>query len=292
MRDYYRHKLENLLVAGEIVTIHRFEFDEDFTTAGEEHDFWELVYADRGEVTCTAAGKEMILHEGEMLFHAPGEFHTLTAKKEVKPRVLIVAFACASESMHFFESKKIVLPEPLKHILYEIVEEGEEVFDLSADSPSTTHIELRPDSPLGGKQTIKNLLELLLIGILRQENGKESTSVFLRKDEVGGRLARRVIGVLEKNVTEKFDVRAVCEAVNYGKSYVFRQFKLATGKSVMAYFTELKIERAKGLLKEDAMNVTEIAAYLGFDSPNYFTKTFRRLTGTTPTAWKRTHASE
>ena len=57
----------------------------------------------------------------------------------------------------------------------------------------------------------------------------------------------------------------------------------------MAYFTELKIERAKKLLRED-MNIAQIAEYLSFDTPNYFSKTFRKITGVTPLQYKKTAA--
>lgn len=287
MKDYYRHKIEDFLVVNEIVTIHRFEFDADFRSAGEEHDFWELVYADRGEVECSASGRNVTLVEGEMLFHAPGEFHTLAARGNVRPRVLIVAFACGSEAMRFFEGKKLAVPRALIGTLHEIVAEGEATFDLKRDSPFRTKIELRPDSPLGGKQMIKALLETLLIKILRRENERKSEPVFLRKNEIGGRLAEQVIDVLESKVGERASARDICAAVNYGKSYVFQQFRLATGKSVMAYFNELKIERAKKLLLEGNLNVSEIAAALAFDTPNYFTKSFRRMTGLTPTQWRK-----
>ena len=50
MKKYFRHKLENLLVIDKIVTIHYFEFGKNFASEGESHDFWELVYADKGGI--------------------------------------------------------------------------------------------------------------------------------------------------------------------------------------------------------------------------------------------------
>ena len=55
----------------------------------------------------------------------------------------------------------------------------------------------------------------------------------------------------------------------------------------MEYYLALKIEKAKQLLRENELSVKEIAERLAFNEPNYFTKTFKRITGMTPTAYKR-----
>ena len=55
----------------------------------------------------------------------------------------------------------------------------------------------------------------------------------------------------------------------------------------MEYFTSLKIEKAKQLLRENELSVKEIADALAFDTPNYFSKTFKQLTGQTPSSYKK-----
>ena len=74
-RKYYKHKIENLIVIGKIVTVHYFEFDKRFKSKGEAHDFWELVYVDRGELICNTQTERFVLKEGEACFHKPNEFH-------------------------------------------------------------------------------------------------------------------------------------------------------------------------------------------------------------------------
>ena len=49
-KKYYKHKIENLLNISKIIMIHYLEFDSDFQSEREAHDFWELVYADRGNI--------------------------------------------------------------------------------------------------------------------------------------------------------------------------------------------------------------------------------------------------
>ena len=61
MKKYYRYKIENLLVIKKIVTIHYFEFDKNYRFEGESHDFWELLYVDKGNLICHAGEREIFL---------------------------------------------------------------------------------------------------------------------------------------------------------------------------------------------------------------------------------------
>ena len=62
-----------------IITVHYFEYGPDYAFAGESHDFWEIVYVDKGEIIAQAGEAEHLLQKDQMLFHEPGEFHTLKA---------------------------------------------------------------------------------------------------------------------------------------------------------------------------------------------------------------------
>ncbi len=289
-QSYYKHKIENLLIVSKIVTIHYFEFEKNFESKGESHDFWELVYADKECIVCTANGKEILLNEGEILFHKPNEFHTLSANKRTAPNVFIISFVCKSEAIHFFEEKKLKIDKDFLKYIYMIIEESKKTFDLPYSNPDLKKMPLKNRPTLGGRQLIKNLLEILLINLMRQETERENTNTtFLFKEDFDGRVTKQIIAILNENVYETLKIDDLCERLNYNKSYLFRQFKANTGETIMAYFTQLKIERAKKLLRESDMTVTQIAEKLAFDSPNYFSKTFKKKTNYTPLQY-RTHS--
>ena len=83
---YVKTQLQNIINISKIVTIHYYEFDKNFVFTGEKHDFWEMVYIDKGEMICTADDKRFVLKSGEMTFHNPNEFHNLS------DAVLTIAF--------------------------------------------------------------------------------------------------------------------------------------------------------------------------------------------------------
>jgi len=285
---YYEHKLENLLVVNKIITIHFFEFDKDFKSQGEAHDFWELVYTDKEKILCTSDGRETVLYEGEVLFHKPNEHHTLSADGESAPTVLIVSFACKSEAMKFFENKRIRPEKKVLKYLFAILNEGKSTFEIPYSDPNTKKMKLSEAPPLGGQQIIKNNLELFLIHLLRSETEKKSSEgVFLAKTDYDSRTAIQTVDFLRRHVRDRITIEDVSRELNYNKSYIFRQFKKATGTTVMEYFNKLKIDAAKQMLSEGKLNVTQIADALSFDTPNYFSKFFKKHTGKTPVEYRQ-----
>ena len=167
MKRYFYHKIENLLLVNKIVTLHRFSFDKDFASPGESHNFWEIVFAARESLVCEADGREIILEEGEVLFHKPNEHHILKANGRRAPQVLVVSFECKSEAMRFFEEKKLRPDDRCLRLFYSVFEEGERTFDMSESDPDRQRMELLSAPTLGGEQLIKNYLELFLITLMR-----------------------------------------------------------------------------------------------------------------------------
>ena len=289
-KQYYKLKLENLLLVNKIVTIHYFEFDKEFSFPEESHDFWELVYADKESIICTADEKEIVLSQGEVLFHKPNEIHALRANGQTAPNVFVISFECKSQAMQFFENKKLVLDKHLIRLIYAIIEESKSTFDLPYSDPLLKKMRLLKAPEPGGQQLIRNYLEILLIRLMRNETKKENSDVlFLPVEKLGEQVAEQVVLFLKAHLYERLEIADICSALKYNKSYIFKQFKLATNYSVMAYFTKLKIDCAKRLMRETSLSVTEISEKLAFDTPNYFSKTFKKLTGYTPMQYKKIH---
>ncbi len=288
MKKYFKHKLENLINVSKIVTIHYFEFDKNFKSTGEAHDFWEIVYAEKESVICTADDTSITLMPGEIIFHKPNEFHTLSANGKSAPNVFILSFVCKSDAMQYFANKKFLLNSNLARFIYFILEEGKKTFDIPYSDPNLKKMKLLSPPTLGGEQLIKNYLELFLINLLRsQTETKEGNKIFLPRKELSSRPVNEVIHLLNSEINSNLSINDICNKTAYGRAYLFRVFKEKTGKTIMEYYLGLKIEKAKQLLRENELSVKEIAENLAFNEPNYFTKTFKRITGLTPTAYKK-----
>ena len=287
-KKYYKHKLENLLVISKIITIHYFEFDKNFQSHTESHDFWELVYAEKGDIISVSGEKEITVREGEVLFHKPGISHSHRADGQRAPNVFIISFECKNEAMRYFEDKHMLLDKSLLGFVFSIIEESKLTFELPYSDPALKKMELRKPPALGGQQVIKNYLELLLINLMRAEAKKENSSaVFLVREQYDELISDMVIEYMKKHICKNISMQDVCGELHYNRSYIYRQFKKTTGTSVMTYFTKLKIDKAKELLRENDRSIAEISNYLSFDNPNYFSKAFKKAVGYTPSTYRK-----
>lgn len=107
------------------------------------------------------------------------------------------------------------------------------------------------------------------------------TGTFTPRDDEKS-LADTVKTILKNNVYGNLSIDEICEKTYYSLSYLFREFKKKTGITVMAYYNALKIGEAKRLLSSTKFSVTEISALLFFNTPNYFSKQFKKSVGITP----------
>ena len=117
-------------------------FEHDFQSEREKHDFWELVYADRGDILCEADGQEFLLREGEIRFHKPGEVHSFRVEESQKPSVCVICFDCKSEAIRFFENKSIRVSKKWLRFLYGIIEECGQTFYVEEADPTVKNMSL------------------------------------------------------------------------------------------------------------------------------------------------------
>ena len=73
MPEYTGTRLNDEIKISRLYTVHYFEYSKRFSFTGESHDFWELVYADKGDVTVFADDKSFVLEQGNVIFHKPNE---------------------------------------------------------------------------------------------------------------------------------------------------------------------------------------------------------------------------
>ena len=83
------------------------------------------------------------------------------------------------------------------------------------------------------------------------------------------------------------DLEQLAKKYGYTPYYFSRKFKQETGMSLRDYAIRQKIEKAKHLLTENTMSISDISEYLGFTSQSYFGSVFRKFTGTTPSKYQQ-----
>lgn len=187
MSSYIATELRKVIDVQSIVTVHYFEYAKNYVFEGERHDFWELLYVDKGEVEVMADEVGYRLKRGEMIFHKPNEFHNVFANGVVAPNLVVVAFVCPSPAMTYFEGKILKAGEDERELLARLVNEARDAFTTPLDDPGTVRMERASSSAFGSEQMIGMLLEQMLIRLVRRGaepaySVKESSSVKKRSD--------------------------------------------------------------------------------------------------------------
>ena len=92
---------------------------------------------------------------------------------------------------------------------------------------------------------------------------------------------KRVMRHLNDHYKERVTLDALASLCGITKFHLAREFKRYTGQTVLSYLNTLRCERASLLISEGA-SVTEAAFACGFESLSYFSRTYKRLLGTSP----------
>jgi AraC family transcriptional regulator len=97
----------------------------------------------------------------------------------------------------------------------------------------------------------------------------------------------RAIDFMQVNLEHSIDLAMIAGATGLSPSHFARQFRTATGKPPHQYLMQLRVERARRLLRYTETSIVEIAFACGFASQEHMTRLFSRSCGTTPAAYRR-----
>jgi AraC-like DNA-binding protein len=127
----------------------------------------------------------------------------------------------------------------------------------------------------------------LLLELLLELLDTRDRAVSASAGEAG--LADRVRDALDRAADRHGDVRiqAMLQGLGYSYEHLCRVFRSAYGIPPLRYLHSIHIGRAKLLLRDTDLKVSEIARRLGFDDPLYFSQLFRKLTGISPSDYAR-----
>lgn len=279
--SYVGTTLEDSLHIEELFTIHYFEYCNKFYFSGESHDFWEFVCVDKGSVNICMDDTDLILHKGDIAFHKPNEFHKVSTYSQIAPNLVVISFRCNSPLMDFFKTKILKIDEKERSLLASILIEARNLYESPLDDPYLTHMIKKKQVPIGTEQLIRTQLEHFLLHLIRRYSVPENTLPLpATKNTLD--IFKRITDYMEANLSSKLTIEQICRDNMIGRTQLQNVFQKECQMGVIEYFSQMKIDSAKHMIRDGRLNFTQISEQLGYASIHYFSRQFRKITGMTP----------
>lgn len=90
-----------------------------------------------------------------------------------------------------------------------------------------------------------------------------------------------------KNFDSPISIDSICNELNINKSYFCKIFKSETGYTFTNFLNIFRVEKSKKLLKNSNMSLLDVDVSVGFNSQNYYSSVFKKITNKTPLEYKQ-----
>ncbi|MBE7081976.1 MAG: AraC family transcriptional regulator [Clostridiales bacterium] len=285
-KKYTVTKLNAPIKISGIYTIHYFKYGKNFNFEPENHDFWELVFIDSGNAQILSGDNMLSLTQGQAILHRPNLTHTIYTKNNFANSA-IISFDCKNKLLKNLAERVLVLTDYEKSLLNKIISEAKASYSDKLNDAHLTKMTRKKSLPFASEQIIKNNIELLLISLIRNVENKpqhnEVMNLNITSDKIVDSIREILINKLDS--AEHIDLNEISFRVGFSKSYIKSQFKKKTGVSIIQYYIDMKIDKAKKLLSQQKFTISEISDMLGFGSIYYFSRQFKLQTEMSPTEY-------
>ncbi|MDD6069362.1 MAG: response regulator [Clostridiales bacterium] len=111
-------------------------------------------------------------------------------------------------------------------------------------------------------------------------------NILTKKEESTVDIVKKAQLYIEQNYSKDIVLDEVSKELQISPYYLSKLFKKKTGNTFIEYLTSVRIERAKELLRNSSKSMKEICMEVGYSDANYFSRTFKKNVGVSPTEYK------
>lgn len=289
MRTYLRHRIFNVIDVKELIALEYLDFEGKYKDYEETHDFWEICYVEKGNITLMLEDEPMELRTNELVLVSPNKKHSYRSPKGNMNKVFVICFQSFSQALKAMADMRLCPDAMQIDTIGRITDECSNTFHMN----DSDLLEVLPNPNFGGQQVLLIQLEYLLICLLRGLSlDKDSRVVFLSDENFDAVLAEAVIDYFREHICSKLSLDNICLKFNYSRSFLCRTFKKQTGETLISCFNRLKMEEAERLLRGTDRTAISISRHLGFHDVKYFNVLFKKYVGCAPIEYRRQAKSQ
>lgn len=213
--------------------------------------------------------------------------------KDLRNKITFIPHDCGVEGWTQIESDASVTA-----IYFDTPRDEEKPYDLSQLPPAllfendlvrSSLLKFRAilDDAAPDEGTYAETLGMLLALELSRLGGKAPAAPSPVKGGLTRRQIRQVVDYMNANLHNDIALTDLASLLELSRFHFVRTFKQSTGLPPHQFLLARRIERAKELLAERDLSIAEVSRRTGFHGATQLTRTFRKLVGTTPTAFRR-----
>lgn len=239
------------------------EENKDFVFKGEKHNFWELMYVDKGHVTSYIDGKKYKLRQGDIIFYRPNEYHAITAETYIS--YINISFNMETYSDNLLKQVVYRIDTFIRNLFENMVNELNNLDEYSVD-------------------VVTSYIKLIILRLEKKDfsvdNGTLST---IQSTKNKNDLLEQAKQVIDQNIhSSLLSVEYLAQQLNISPSYLYRIFKEKLNQNIQDYISFKKLEEAKKLISEGKYTLSQISEMLNYCSQTYFSTKFKRQYGISP----------
>ena len=245
---------------------------------------YEVYYLLEGERCYFIGTKIYHLKQGSLVFVRRNVIHKTALSREAHHDRILLEI-----SRSYLESVFAITGELTLHDFFQ-----DDCIILSLESEEQnfiTELLLALGRELGTKNSgfrllAKSLVAELFIYAKRMEN-KATSSASSRTDDPLHRQIEQIACCIAENCCSPLSLNSIAEQFYMNKCYLSRIFKEITGFTVNGYLHARRIQKARSLLIQNSMNISEVAEAAGYENLTYFERVFKKHTGMSPLEYRR-----
>jgi AraC-like DNA-binding protein len=243
-------------------------FPPDMSFSGEAHDFYEIVFVESGRIEVTEDEKVYLLGEGDMILHAPMEFHRIRSAEGTTPHVQNLSFAAEGTLPPGILSGVLPLAPAERREFAALFRFCHERWAMAKEEACVA-------------EEAAALLTLFLLHISKTEGVYETEAV-----TAPAAAYRTLVRLMTTHVSDNLSLEELAAAGFVSTSYLKSLFARYAGIGPRTYYNNLRLQEAQRLLSL-GFTVAETGERMHFSSPNNFIRFFKSKTGATPLQYKR-----
>ena len=194
---------------------------------------------------------------------------------------IAVPVQLGTQTIGFLQTGQVMRQKPTAASFQRAVDQGQQLgVDLSHAEAKEAYFQ----TPVLSQKKIDSVMSLL--AIFAEHLSLKSNQIAMRQANAEPPIITRAKQFIEEHLTEELSLGQLAAAVHTSTFYFCKLFKKATGLNFTAFVSRLRTEKAKNLLLNPNLRVSEIAYEVGFQSLTHFNRVFKKVVGQNPTEYR------